>query len=133
MEDSIVNIEYRNYGGNRASVVLLPALCGQRFVFLSVNNNTGGWAVRDFITNRLLVNERSEQSWQNIEHEVQYSEYPPFYNVDDHSHFAHWELYLILRTIAHYQRNDQQYDIVPPNPAFGMWVAISRNWQALQL
>ena len=111
----------------------MPTICGERLVVLSVNTNTGGWAIRDFITNKILEDTPTGKSRQQIEQEVVCSEYPPFYNAEEPADHDRWELYLILRTIAHHRRHDRTYDTTPPNNAFGQWRDMIPNWQAVQL
>jgi hypothetical protein len=85
-------IDYRDFSGDTVAVVRMPRICHERLVVLSVNNNTGGWAIRDFITNRILENERAKplQNRAQIESQVDptFAEYPPFYNVTDQAHFV---------------------------------------------
>jgi len=47
-----------------------------------------------------------------------YSEFPPFYNVDV-AHAARWELYLVLRTLAHQKLYNYNYDTTPVVSASG--------------
>jgi len=97
-------------------------------VYSANNNNATGWALRDFMTNRILDNEHSDRMRKSIETEIiaNYSEYPPFYNVEDAGHAVRWELYLVLRTIARHQRHDAAYDMAPPVAAPGdTWVQIA--------
>ena len=102
-------------------MVLLPSICHQHLVVLSVNDGTGGWTIWDFITNRKLENERSSRLLRDIETEadVNHGEYPPFYNLEDPGHPERWELYLILRTIARHRRHSSNYDLTPPVAAPG--------------
>jgi len=108
-------IDYRRYGGRNVAVVLLPSICHQHLVVLSVNDGTGGWTIWDFITNRKLENERSSRLLRDIETEADanHGEYPPFYNLEDPGHPERWELYLILRTIARHRRHNSK-----AHPAF---------------
>jgi hypothetical protein len=134
-------IDYRKRGENSVSVVLMPNVCGQRLVVLSVNDNTDGWAVRDFITNKILEDEASGRTRAQMEAEVLpvppgHSEYPPFYNVTDVLHFQTWELYLILRSNAFHRRNDDWYDTTTPvNAAFGRWDDLDKRpgWTPIHL
>jgi len=88
-------IEYRQRGFNLVSVVLVPSICHERLVVFSANaNNETGWAIRDFIDNRMLDNEHSARTRASIEAEIRrnHSEYPPFYNVGDPGHAERWEM-----------------------------------------
>lgn len=132
-------IQYRTYGINNVTVALIPSACNERLVVYSANiTNTTGWAIRDFITNRMLDNEHSARTRTSIETEIagNYSEYPPFYNVDDPGHAARWEVYLVLRTIAHHRRHSAAYNKTPPVAATGdSWVPIGPEppWMPLVL
>ena len=107
-------------------------------LFSANTTNTTGWAIRDFITNRLLDDEHSSRTRISIETEINanYSEYPPFYNVEDPGHAERWELYLILRTIAHHRRHNSTFNMMAPVAAAGdAWVPISPEppWAPLVL
>lgn len=134
-----MSIDYRTTGINRVAIVLIPSICHQRLVVYSANTtNATGWAIRDFISNRMLADEHSQRHRATIEAEFNqtYAEYPPFYNVDDPGHAARWELYLILRTIVYHRRHSANYDTVAPIAALGdAWVAISPEppWTPLVL
>ncbi len=106
---------FRRRGENATSVALIPSICHQRLVVYSRNDNDGGWAIRDFITNKILENENSGRVRADIEAEIDrnYSEFPPFYNVDDVTHAARWEVYLALRTLAHQELHHHNYDTTP--------------------
>jgi hypothetical protein len=103
---------FRTRGENSTTVALIPNICHQRLVVYSRNNNNGGWAIRDFITNKILEDENSQRARADIENEIDlnYSEYPPFYAVDDPTHANRWEVYLILRTLAHLRIQSKNYD-----------------------
>jgi hypothetical protein len=128
---------FRRRGENAATVALIPSVCHQRLVVYSRNDNTSGWAIRDFLTNKLLENERSGRVRLDIETEIDlhHSEYPPFYAVDDPGHAQRWELYLILRTLAHLKTQGRNYDLRPVVSAPGdTWADIMTNgWTALSL
>lgn len=130
--------DYRTYGINQVTVALIPSICNERLVVYSANStNTTGWAIRDFITNLMLDDEHSGRIRTSIETEIaaNYSEYPPFYNVESR-HAALWEIYLVLRTIAHHRRHSAAYDMTPPVIATGdTWVPIPRQepWTPLVL
>jgi hypothetical protein len=121
-------IDYRRYGINDVAVALIPSICHERLVVFSANTtNTTGWAIRDFVTNRMLDNEHSGRARVDLETEIDrnYSEYPPFYNVEALGHAERWELYLILRTIAYHRRLNAAYDTSIPVAAAGdTWVTI---------
>jgi hypothetical protein len=121
-------IDYRTYGINSVTVTLIPSICHERLVVYSANTtNTTGWAIRDFITNRMLDNEHSNRTRTSIETEIDANcnEFPPFYSVDPLGHAERWELYLILRTIAHHRRHSTVIDMTPPVAATGdTWVPI---------
>lgn len=132
-------IDYRTYGINSVTVALIPSISNERLVVVSANTtNTTGWAIRDFITNRMLVDEHSGRTRTSIETGIaaNYSEYPPFYSVDDPSHAERWELYLVLRTIAHHRRSSAAYNMTAPATAAGdTWVPIAPEppWTPLVL
>ena len=137
--NSIRSIVGRAWGGKLVSVVLVPSICHERLVVFSVNaKNATGWAIRDFIANRILDDEHSVRTRASIEAEIRWShsEYPPFYSVGDPGHAERWELYLILRTSAHYRRQDAKYDTAPPRAVQGdTWQPISPEpaWKPLEL
>ncbi|NQT39999.1 MAG: hypothetical protein HQ581_21070 [Planctomycetes bacterium] len=133
-------IDYRTRGHNSVTVALVPSICYKRLVVFSVNTeNTTGWAIRDFITNQMLEDEHSGRTRTSIETEVaeNYSEYPPFYNVTAPDHAERWELYLILRTIAHHRRHHAACDMTAPDAAQGGddWIQIAPEppWAPLVL
>ena len=132
-------IEYRQRGFNLVSVVLVPSICYERLVVFSANaNNETGWAIRDFIDNRMLDNEHSARTRASVEAEIRrnHSEYPPFYNVGDPGHAERWEMYLILRTSAHHRLTTIECSTTPPNSVQGdTWRAISSgpHWARLVL
>jgi hypothetical protein len=121
-------MDCRTCGKNSVCVLLLPSICHQRLVVYSANTtNTTGWAIRDFIANSMLDDEHSGRSRAAIEAEVlaNYSEYPPFYNVEDPGHAERWEVYLVLRTLAHFRRHSAHYDTTPVAAAPGdTWMPI---------
>lgn len=131
-------IDFRTYGINQATVALIPSICNERLVVYSANTaNSTGWAIRDFITNRMLDDERSARSRTSIETEIaaHYSEYPPFYNIEA-GHAERWEVYLVLRTIAHHRRHSAAYNMSPPVAAPGdTWIPIAAQppWTPLVL
>jgi hypothetical protein len=61
---------FRRRGENATSVALIPSICHQRLVVYSRNDNDGGWAIRDFITNKILENENSRRVRADIEAEI---------------------------------------------------------------
>lgn len=115
-------IVYRTHGKNSVTVALIPSICHERLVVFSANNSGNGWAIRDFITNRILEDEHSVARTRAIieaEINTNYSEYPPFYDVEHPTHAPRWELYLVLRTIAHHRRNNRNINITPPMAVAG--------------
>lgn len=125
----------RKRGKNTTYVVLMPEICSQHLVVLSINDKTGGWAIRDYLTNSILEDERSPRSRHEIESKVSHEEFPPFYNVEDELHFSAWEIYLVLRTFAYLRKNSPGYDTSSPNTSYGEWMPIPRRdpWRPVKL
>ena len=109
---------YRTRGENSTTVALIPTICHTRLVVFTRNDNDGGWAIRDFITNKILEDENSRRVRADIENliDLNYSEYPPFYAVDKSAHAERWSVYLILRTLAHLRIQSQDCDTTPVIP-----------------
>ena len=118
-------IHYSPHGGNHhVSVVYCPHILGNRLGHLS-QDDPNSWALRDFITGRMIRNTSSpnypatsNQTLAEIEAEVIYSEVPPFYAVEN---ISEWTTYLRLRTLAVL---DLPLNEAPPNDEFGNWQPI---------
>ena len=111
---------YRSHGGkHQVSVVHCPEILGKRLGHLS-QDGPGSWALRDFITGRMIRNSplpnhaSSSCKLAQIEAAATYSELPPFYRVD---HVRDWAHYLRWRTSAVLGNCDYS----DPNPNFGKW------------
>jgi hypothetical protein len=117
-------VQYTSHGGrHQVSVVCCPAILGNRLAHLS-QDGPGSWALRDFITGRMIRNApppnraSSTRTLEEVEEQVTYSEGPPFYAV---KHHRDWALYLRLRTMAVL---GSCRAIERPNPQFGNWEEI---------
>lgn len=128
---------FRKRGENSTTVALIPSICHRRLVVYSRNDNDVGWAIRDFITNSFLENENSHRSRIDIEDEIDlnHSEYPPFYAVNELANAQRWELYLVLRTLAHMRCQNHNFDTTAVVAAPGdTWGNITlAGWMPLKL
>ena len=112
---------YRHHGGfHHVAIVHCPKILGNRLGHLA-QDGPDSWALRDFVTLRMIRNSpspaSSSRTLAEIEAAVTYCEPPPFYSVEK---VQDWELYLRLRTRAVLDVKGA-LDESDPNPAFGSW------------
>ena len=96
-------VDPRHYDKRQASVhrVLLRnrALFGAKLVFLAKHNDRdGGWQVMAFDGSEDLSPANSPHALAEIEAGADYSEFPPFHNVEKHP--GDWAVYLKMRNEA---------------------------------
>ena len=105
--------------GNYAVVVCCPTIVApDRLVYFDYNRQSGGWAIRDFITGLWLNDRHSRLTIADIEADSVHSEFPPWANVETES--RDWLTYLRLRTTAYLGRG-REIPINPPNAQSGTW------------
>lgn len=113
--------DYGSRGGNLAVVLRCPNLVtDDHLVYFDYNKQTRNWVIRDFIAGKRLDNfepQHSTLTVEQIEADANYSEYPPWLNVENHP--ADWQSYLTHRTTALRQMNGPLRGIQQPNPASG--------------
>ena len=112
---------YKHHGGfHQVAIVYCPEILSKRLGHLSQDGDPDSWALRDFVTRRMIRNSpppnpaSSSRTLAEIEATVTYCEPPPFYSV---KHVQDWALYLRLRSsVVLGTLHDGA-----PNPAFGNW------------
>ena len=111
-------------GGNFVAVVQCPGIAGQRLLHLSQASGQASWVLRDFIGGEEVVcapppnRSSSTCPLADVDAEVTWSEFPPFYNKDNRDD---WRLYLTLRTMAHLRIREVPLKPLL-EPRFGTWL-----------
>lgn len=111
-------MNYASHGTARVSIVACTELLGHRLGHLATKSEFS-WALRDFITNRILRSTQSPLTLSEIEALVEQSRYPTYRAVQ---RSGEWAKELERLSQAHF---GQDYDAqTPPNAKYGPWKAI---------
>lgn len=108
-------IQYAIHGTAHVAIVACPTICGNRLAYLSQKGDWS-WALRDFITGRILRSGKSEMTLREIEALVTYSEKPVYRSVERKTE---WTRELVSSSRREFGAN---YDgITPPSSTAGNW------------
>jgi len=108
-------IQYAVHGTARVAIVACPAICGNRLAYLSQKGDCS-WAIRDFITGRILRSGKSEMTLTDIEALVTYSEKPAYRSVERKNE---WRRELVSSSQREFGSSyDEQ---TPPSDSAGNW------------
>jgi hypothetical protein len=131
---SVVNEHYDIRGNKNYGIVIrCPRLVGNRLVYFdhSKNNPTTrlSWVIRDFIAGFQLIHTDSDLTVEAIEDDADYSEFPPWFNVDKADE---WRTYLLMRTTVLFKPPEtpvfmpirESVSRLPPERSSGEWSEI---------
>jgi hypothetical protein len=111
-------ISYAVHGTARVAIIAIPEICGNRLVYLSQKGEYS-WAIRDFITGRILRSGDSELTLSEIEALVRYSEKPVYRSVDRRKE---WTAELVASSEREF--GPKYDDAKPPSTNAGKWKAL---------
>ena len=95
--------------------VACPTICGNRLAYLS-HKGDFSWALRDFITGRILRSGKSDLTLRDIEAQVTYSERPVYRSVERKNE---WTRELVTSSQREFGNS---YDgVTPPSNNAGQW------------
>jgi hypothetical protein len=107
-------------GGHLAIVLRCPRIVADdHLVYFDFNKLSKHWVIRDFIAKQRLDNDHSHLTAQQILDDANYSEAPPWLNVERYP--AEWRSYLEHRTTAVRRMTGSLGGTKPPNSASGTW------------
>src|SRR5689334_4291193 len=108
-------VQYAVHGTARVAIVACPTICGNRLAYLS-HKGDFSWAIRDFITGRILRSGKSDLTLHDIEAQVTYSERPVYRSVERKSE---WTRELVNSSQREFGNS---YDgVTPPSNNAGHW------------
>lgn len=110
-----MTIKSAAHGTARVSVVAIPQYCNNRLVFLSEKGEYS-WAIRDFITGKILRSGDSTLKLSDIEACVTYSEKPVYRSV---GRTTEWSSELAASSAREFGAKFDQS--TPPSNTAGRW------------
>ena len=115
MPQIVDQVVYANHRKSRVSLVVMPSICGNRFVHLSVAGDDS-WCIRDYAKHLKLRSGDSTKTASDIESQVSQSEMPPTRAV---GRAVQWKAELEAKSKETFRRKAELDS--EPNTDYGKW------------